>query len=182
MNLQSLTKFDWRGMGRYFSPKAADELNEFLEKLPQNANKSMLIVAAVIWCVAGGLFIYTTIKIQELAEITVENQEAKSLLPKVPTIKDNPVSANEIKTFVDELQKIYNGIEIKGNSANIIVAAKSTSQFGQFREAIGHIQNGGSGWRVNIDKLCIGKECKPTPLSASLKINRVSVENVTIAE
>lgn len=182
MNAKAFKKFNWRGMGKYFSSKAMHDFNIFLEKLPQNGSKSMLIVAGVIWCVAGALSLYTTIKIQEFSEIYVENKEAKSLLPEVPVIRDNPVSASEIETFVDELQKVYKGIEIKGNSANIIVTAKSTAQFGQFREAIGHVQNGGSGWRVNIDKLCIGKECKPSPLHASLKINRVSVEKVSTTE
>ena len=117
-----------------------------------------------------------TVNIQDVSQRSVELKEASALLPAVPRIQDKSVSAKEVKAFVDELQKTYKGLEIKGSSSNIIVSAKSTAMFSQFREAIGHIQSGGLGWRVNVDKMCVGKECKPNPLAASLKINKVSVE------
>ena len=177
MQMKSLTKFDFRALNKYTSPKAMDDLNAFLEKLPQNANKSLLMIAAVIWGCAAAVSLYTTVKIQEFSESSVEGENAKALLPIVPKIQDKPVSARDVDAFVDNLQETYKGLEIKGNGANIIIRAKSTADFGQFREAIGHVQNGGSGWRVNVDKLCIGKECKQYPLSASLKINTVTVED-----
>ncbi len=176
MNLKSLSKFDWRSLNKYASAQAADELNAFLEKLPKNTNKTLLIITGIVWSSAAILGLFTAVKIQELGEISVKREEAQALLPAVPRIQDKPVSATEIKTFVDQLQDTYKGLEIKASSSNIIINAKSTSMFGQFREAIGHIQNGGFGWRVNIEKLCVGKECQQYPLSAVLKINTVSVE------
>lgn len=169
-------KFDYRALNKYLNPKAADDLNAFLEKLPQNSNKTVLIVAGVIWACAAALGLFTTMKIQEFSRLSGENAEAQALLPRVPVLKDMPVDAAAIKTFVDELQKTYKGLEITGNATDIVIRAKATAQFGEFREAIGHVQNGGSGWRVNIDRLCVGKECQQYPLSASLKINKVSVE------
>lgn len=168
-----------QSLSKFMSPKAIDDLNAFLEKMPQNTNKSLLVMTAIIWGTAAALGLYTTVKMQEFAELSIERGEAKALVPVVPKIQDKPVSAREVKTFVDELQEIYKGLEIKGNSSNISIRAKSTAQFGQFREAIGHVQNGGLGWRVDVEKLCVGRECKQYPLSASLKINSVSVEKVS---
>ena len=178
MEFKKLQEFDWRSLNKYTSPKAMDDLNAFLEKLPQNTNKYLLITVAVIWSAAGVLGLFTAVKMQEFAEISVEREEAKSLLPNVPQIKNQAVNAKAVKDFVDELQEIYKGLEIKGNSSDIIINAKSTAQFGQFREAVGHIQNGGDGWRVDVKNLCVGRECKQYPLSAVLNINSVTVEKV----
>jgi len=50
--------FDMNSMQKYFSPKATEDLNVFLEKLPQNAGKTILIAAAIAWGMAAttGLF------------------------------------------------------------------------------------------------------------------------------
>lgn len=173
--MQSIPSFDIAMLNRLASPKAMEDLNVFLEKLPQNANKMLLIIAAVIWCVAGALGLFTAVKIQEKAAVDKELAEAQALLPIVPQLKDAPVSAKEVAKFVDELKDTYKGLEIKGNSANIVLMAKATASFGEFREAIGHVQNGGAGWRVNLDRLCVGRECPQYPLAAALKINRITV-------
>lgn len=175
-NNAKLKKKGLNAYTKFLNPRSLDQLNAFLEKLPHNTNKTVLAVAGIVWAFAALLGLYTTIKLQEVSELSVKREEASALLPAVPRIQDKPVSAREINSFVDELQETYKGLEIKGSSSNIIVTAKSTSLFGQFREAIGHIQNGGLGWRVNVEKLCVGKECSPHPMAASLRINKVSVE------
>ncbi len=177
MQYSGFKNFDWRSLNRFLGPKAMDEMNVFLEKLPQNSSKSLLIMAAVVWGFAAVVGLYATVKMQEVAEISVERDKAQALLPAVPVIRDNAVGAREIQSFVDELQKTYKGLEIKGNSSSIIIRARSTSMFGQFREAVGHVQNGGSGWRVTIEKFCVGQECKQYPLAAVLKINKVLVQS-----
>ena len=78
--------------------------------------------------------------------------------------------------YVEKTNDVYKGLTIKAQGPSVIITAKSTGYFGQFREAIGHIQNGGSGWRVNIDRLCVGRECDRSSLAAALKINKVSVK------
>jgi hypothetical protein len=100
------------------------------------------------------------------------------LQPVVPVIKEVPVKAEDVREFVDKMSQTYQGVSIKANGSSILITADNTSAFGQFREAIGHIQNGGSGWRVSIDRLCVGRECKEggQPLAASFKISKVSVE------
>jgi hypothetical protein len=176
LDLSSLKSFDVKALKKYTSPKSFDDLNVFLEKLPQNTSNTILIVAGVIWGVAGVLGLFTTIKIQETSKLRVELAEKAALLPAVPALKDNPVDPADVKAFVDEIKQIYKGLEISANGATITMVAKSTAQFGEFREAIGHVQNGGVGWRVSLDKLCVGGECPGGhPLAASLKINKVSV-------
>ena len=172
---QSLKDFDWRSLKKFASPKASEDLNTFLEKLPQNTGQTMLIIAGIAWGAAGAIGLYTTVQLQKFTEIRAEFQEAQALKPKVPQIKDVAVNPNDVKKFVEQMSGIYGGLKISANGPKITVTANSTSNFGQFREAVGHVQNGGSGWRVNIDRFCVGRECDKYPLYASLSINKVSV-------
>lgn len=177
MKLNNFGNFDWRSLQKYTSPQAANRLNLFLESIPQNTGQTLLIIAGVVWAVACATGLYTTVQLQNLTKLRAELQEMKAIKPAVPAITDTQVNASIIKDFVENLQKIYGGLNIQFNGAQISISANTTGMFGQFREAIGHVQNGGSGWRVNIDKLCVGRECKGSPLSVTLKINKVSVDN-----
>lgn len=171
-----LKNFDWRSLQKYTSPQAADDLNHFLEKLPHNTGQTMLIIAAVIWGVAGMTGLYATVQIQQLTELRSELEEMNALKPSVPQIRDVAVNANDVKTFIENTKGTYRGLDIKASGATVLMTSTTTGAFGQFREAVGHVQNGGSGWRVNIDRLCVGRECEKYPLAASLKINKVSVK------
>ena len=84
---QSLKGFDWRSLKKYASPKAADDLNLFLEKLPQNTGQTMLIVAGVTWAVAAAVGLFTTVQLQKLTEIRAEFQDAQALQPKIPSLQ-----------------------------------------------------------------------------------------------
>ncbi len=174
--LESIKSFDWRSLQKYASPQAMGDINTFLEKLPQNAGKSILIIAGVAWALAGAVGLYTTIQLKEITELRNNLYTAEALKPIVPVVKDAPLNAKEVSAFVDKIGKIYGDLSIKANGSTILITATSTGSFAQFREAIGHIQNGGVGWRVNIERLCVGRECDKQPLAASLKINKVSVE------
>lgn len=179
MNLATLQQhikaFDWRAMQKLASPNAAADLNAFLENLPQNAGKTMLVIAGTCWAVALTAGLYTTVQLQNLTELRVSLQEAEAVKPKVPQIKDVAADENEVKIFVEKIKDIYAGLSIRNSGAMIEITASSTAAFGQFREALGHVQNGGSGWRVSIQGLCVGRECERFPLSATLNINKVSV-------
>ena len=173
--ISNLKKFNWHSLKRLTSSQAADDLNVFLEKLPQNTSQTMLIIAGVVWASAGAVGLYTTVQLQQLTTLRSELQEASALKPTVPQIQDVPVSAREIQNFIEKVKDTYSGLNMKANGSTVLITAASTSAFGQFREALGHVQNGGSGWRVSIDRLCVGRECDKYPLAASLKINKVSV-------
>ena len=176
-NLQdSAASFDWRSLQKLTNPQAADDLNVFLEKLPQTAGQTMLIIAGVAWATAGAVGLFTAVQLQKMAEIRIELEEAQALQPIVPQIVDKAVSPAKVKEFVENTTKIYPGLELKASGPTIVMNARTLASFGQFREAIAHVQNGGSGWRVSIDRLCVGRECERYPLGAALKINTVSVK------
>ncbi len=175
-DINALKSFDWRSLKKFTSAQSAEDLNAFLESLPETVGQTMLIIAGVTWAAAGALGLFTTIQVQKLTELRAEFEEAEALKPLVPSIQDVAVNKNEVAQFVDKMAKVYDGISVKGSGASILISASSTAQFGRFREAVGHVQNGGSGWRVNIDRLCVGRECGKNPLEATLKINKVSVK------
>ncbi|MCB1720688.1 MAG: hypothetical protein KDI11_02935 [Alphaproteobacteria bacterium] len=173
---QSFKEFDWRSLKKYTSPQAADDLNAFLEKMPQNAGQTMLIIAGVTWAMGGAIGLFTTVQLQKLTETRAQLQEAQALKPSVPQVRDVPVNPKEVDEFVNKVKDIYTGLKISASGSSISITATTLGSFGQFREAIGHVQNGGAGWNVNIQNFCVGRECERYPLSASLKINKVSVK------
>lgn len=174
--LKSLQSFDWRVLQKYTSAQASEDLNDFLEKMPGNVGQTMLMATVIAWCVAGGTVLYTTVKMQELTELRAKLEESQAVKPVVPTVENSPVAASQVKEFSEKVVDIYDQLSIKASNSSILITAKSTHVFGQFREAIGHVQNGGSGWRVNVESLCVGRECTKEPLMAKLKINKISVD------
>jgi hypothetical protein len=175
-----LKSFDWRSLQKYLQPQAANDLNAFLERLPQTAGNQILIMAAVAWSAAGMLGLYTFIQTQKLIELRTNLKDAKAVQPIVPKIKDVAVPQTDVAKYAKELADIYRGISIKSQGSSIQITAADTARFAEFREAVGHVQNGGSGWRVSVDRLCVGRECDKDKLAVLLKINKVSVDKPTI--
>jgi len=161
-------------------PKAADDLNAFLEKLPHNAGQTVLIAAGIAWASAAALGLFTAVKMQELTELRATYRETEALKPQVPSITETPIARKDVETFVKQASKIYRGITITARGSTIVITAQNTSNFTEFREALGHVQNGGQGWRVSLEKMCVGREChKSHQLAATLKVNKVSVKEPT---
>lgn len=177
LDLKSLSEFDWRSLNKYFSPHAANDFNKFLEAMPQTIGQKMLIIAGVVWGFAALVGLYTTVQINQLTELRATLQEADAIKPSVPKVSETPIDSSKITEFVEQIKPVYRGLDITSSGSSISITAQSTNQFGQFREAVGHVQNGGSGWRVNVEELCVGRECDRIPLAARLKINKVSVDS-----
>lgn len=170
--------FDTSVLKKLVDPKSTGDLNAFLEKLPQNAGQTVLIAAGIAWAMAGALGLYASIQARQLTELRADLKEAEALTPIVPLIKDVPIAKTELDSFIEKVTPNYNGLKFQVNGSSIIITSPQTSNFAKFREAIGHMQNGGSGWRVSLDKMCVGRECGNTDkLAVSLKVNKVSVEN-----
>ncbi len=168
--------FNWRSLQRYASPQATHDLNHFLENLPQHTGHSVLIAAAFIWACAGGLGLYTFIQSRALAEFRsklVTTEAVKPNVPRVTNVQEDPVKVRE---FVENIKNAYKDLEIKAQGSTVSIVGNDTRFFPQFREAIGHVQNGGLAWRVNIEEICVGRECKGKPLAIRLKVNKVSIE------
>jgi len=172
----NIKSFDWRVLKKYLGPQAINDLNDFLERLPQMAGQSALIAGGIAWLSAAAIGLYTTVQTQSLIEMRAELQETEALRPNVPTLRNIPVNQKEVARFVNNLKSSYPNLNISQKGPIISVEAKSTAQFGVFREAVGHVQNGGSGWRVSVDQLCVGRECSKNALTASLRIGKVSVD------
>ncbi len=168
--------FDWRSLQKYVSPQATNDLNEFLEKLPQTAGQTALVAAGIAWTAAAAIGLYTVVQVQHMTEMRAELKEVEALKPLVPNLRDIPVPQGEVARFAEDLKNTYPNLNIRQQGPSIQITTKSTAQFGMWREAVGHVQNGGDGWRVSVDKLCVGRECGSQPLGALLKINKVSVD------
>jgi len=168
---------DFNKLKKLLDPKASADLNTFLERLPQNAGQTVLIAAAIAWGMAAALGLYTAVKVQQLTELRAELKETQALKPNVPTINNVPIDKASVDKFVADAKEIYRGLSITASGSTVIITATNTRNFTEFREALGHVQNGGQGWRVSLEKLCVGRECDKThKLAASLKVNKVSVQ------
>jgi len=166
----------WAGvLKKVTHPQAADDLNNFLESLPQKTNNTILIITGIIWAAAALIGLMTAMQMQKMSQAKIEFEEAQALKPKVPVIENTAVSSQELKDFSERSNKLYKDLEIKSAGSTITISSTALGAFGQFREALAYIQNGGSDWRITIDKLCVGRECKGKPLSATLRVNKVSV-------
>ncbi|MBN8520938.1 MAG: hypothetical protein J0L77_03455 [Alphaproteobacteria bacterium] len=175
MDLKSL---DLTFLKKLADPKLSGDLNAFLEKLPHNAGQTVLLAAGIAWAMAGALGLFTTIQVKQMTELRAKLKETQALKPTVPVIKDVAVDSAEVANFSKELKEIYKNLDITQSESSITITSNSTASFGQFREAVGHVQNGGVGWRVTLDKLCVGRECDNNQkLGAVLRVNKVSVES-----
>ncbi len=173
----SLKSFDWRSLQKLLDPKSTGDLNAFLEKMPHNVGQTVLIAAGIAWAMAGALGLYTSIQVRQLTELRGELVKSEALTPIVPIIRDVPIAEKDIKAFIEKVQKNYQGLKVTSNKSNIVITSSQTRDFAKFREVVGHIQNGGSEWRVSLDKLCVGRECtSQDKLGIALKVNKVSVE------
>ena len=164
------------GLNKYLSSNAANELNDFLEKMPQNTGNAVLIAAGIAWTAAAAFGLFTTIKVQELTQMRTELKETQAKRPAVPAIRNVPVNQNELRRFVSDLERLYPNLTVKQQGSSIFVASSELANFGVWREAVGHVQNGGDEWKITVDNMCVGRECRREKLAALLRINKVSVE------
>lgn len=172
----NLKSFDLKALGQYFSPRALDDLNSFIEKLPQNAGQTVLIAAGVAWVFVGALGLFTTMKAQDLTNLRAQLQDAKALKPVVPILSEVPVDQATIADFAKKLSQTYKILDARPNGNTITIMAQGTSAFNLFREAVLQVQNGGLGWKISLDKLCVGRECGQNHLSISMKINKITID------
>jgi hypothetical protein len=168
--------FDFRSFQKYFSPQASGDLNAFLEKMPQNAGNNSLIAAGIAWVMVAMLGLFSVVQLQRLTDVRAELLQSEALKPMVPTISTETVDPKQLKDVIENYKAVYPGIAINANGGNITIQAKSTTDYARFREILGHVVNGGSGWRVSVESLCVGRECKQNALDAKLKIQKLKID------
>ena len=167
--------FDFRALNRYLTPQASDDLKRFLEKMPQNVGQTALIAAGIAWAAAAALGLFAMMQTQKLTELRGQLQASEALQPIVPVVTMTPVSADEVKPFMDTAKLVYSEMQINNQGNTITIQSKDTSQFGAFREALGHVVNGGQGWRVKVEAFCVGRECAMNPLNAVVKVEKFGI-------
>lgn len=167
-------------LNRYLGSQATEDFNRFLERMPQNVGQTALIAGGIAWMAAAALGLFTMMQTQQLTELRAELEAAENLKPIVPILTMQAVAPDQVKAWVDRAKPIYTGIEINASANQITIQSKETANYNQFREALGHALNGGAGWRVSINGLCVGRECKTNALDASLRVEKVSIDKPVV--
>lgn len=165
-----------KSMNRFFSPRAFNDLNAIIERLPSNVGQTALLAIGIAWATAAALGLYTTIKAQDLNNLRAQLQDAQALKPIVPIINEVAVETKEVEAFVKHMAEIYKNLEIRNTANAVFINADRTGYYALFREAVAQVQNGGAGWKVSLDTLCVGRECKQKQLSIALKINKINID------
>lgn len=172
----SSKSFDWKSLQKFLDPEAANDFSRFMDKMPANAGKGALIAAGIAWGTAAALGLLTVMQAKELTELKATIETTEAIKPLVPTITLSPASNQEIVRIVESFKTIYPTLSVSTNGGNLSITSKQTADFAQFREAIGHVVNGGNDWKVSIDSLCVGRECKDSGLGATLKIQKLTID------
>lgn len=158
------------------TPHAADDLNRFMEKLPQNAGNGPLVAAGISWVMVAALGLFTMMQLQHLTELRAELLQSEALKPVLPVISQTPVPVNELKVVTDGFKAVYPGMNINVSAGSVTIQSKSTTDYANFREILGHIVNAGPGWVIQVESLCVGRECKLNALNAKLKIQKLKID------
>ncbi|HEY8962950.1 MAG TPA: hypothetical protein VIN59_00660 [Alphaproteobacteria bacterium] len=172
-------KFDLASLKRYASPHAYKDLDVFLEQLPMRAGHGVIIAGVVAWVIAGLAMVYVVMQANHVMALRADILKAEALKPTVPVISEAAVDAGEVEAFTKLLTQFYPQLNFIAAGNKIEIRSDKTEMYGAFREAAGHIFNGGVGWRAKVDDLCVGRECKiangNTALYGAFTISRLSV-------
>ncbi len=173
--MKEFGKIDWRALQRYTNPQAMKDLDQFLDALPITAGYNALIAAGIAWVLAGAAVLFTSTEVSNASQLRAEMAKVESLQPPIPVLQYLPVPKDSIERISKRVTESYKGISVVVSAGKAVVSASDTDFFPQFLAAISTIENGGKTWKVSLDKLCVGKDCKGAKLSADLKVESVRV-------
>ncbi|MCB1559183.1 MAG: hypothetical protein KDJ50_09710 [Alphaproteobacteria bacterium] len=151
-------------------------MNDFLEKLPQHSGKGALIAAGISWGMVAALGLFSVMQMQKLTDLRAELLQSEALKPMVPSISYMEIDKKELDSVVEDFKQVYPGINFTVAKGALTVQSRSTTDYAKFREALGHLVNAGAGWRVNVESLCVGRECKTNALEAKVKIQKLKID------
>jgi hypothetical protein len=170
------SSFDFRSLKKYLNPRATDDLNRFLENVPQHAGHGVLIAAGIAWGMAAAFGLFTMMQAKQLTELREKLQASEALKPVVPTITRVAVSKEELKAMIDALKAVYPRMTINENGGKVTLQSRDTASYTEFREALGHVVNGGNGWKIGVENFCVGRECQQNALDAGLKVEKLKID------
>jgi len=170
-------KFDLALLKRYTSPHAYKDLDVFIEQLPMRAGNGIVVCGIAAWVIAGLCIVYVVMQANHVMGLRADILKAEALKPTVPVISQVPIDPAEIDTFTKAMTEFYPQLNFVNANGRIEIRAPKTDFYGAFREAVGHMFNGGTGWRVNVEEMCVGRECKNgTALYGAFTIDRLRVD------
>lgn len=172
----SSKSFDWKSLQKYLNPDAANDFSKFMDTVPVHAGKGVLIAGAIAWACAAAIGFFTILQTKEVTELRASYESSVAVKPLVPVITIEPVASGDVKKIIEQFKKTYPTMNYTASANTITIKSKQTADFAQFRESIGHIVNGGKGWKVEIESLCVGRECKDSGLGAKLKIQKLQID------
>lgn len=176
-----MKKFDPKAINaainKYLSPQGMNDLNRFLEQMPLRAGYGVLIAGGIVWLLAGLGVVYATTIAKDVSAIRAELVKSEALKPVVAQLVRNPVPDSEISAFANKVDPLYSDVSIKaGRSGLITLTSSSGRYFGAFREAVNHAYNGGQRWRLSLQSLCVGRECKGGFLNGTFRVETLKVQ------
>lgn len=140
----------------------------------------MIIAGVTAWILAALSVSYVTMQANHVMGLRADILKAEALKPTVPVITRVPVEASEVEAFSKKLADLYPQLNVRGAEDRIEMSAPSTDKYGAFREAAGHAFNGGKGWRLTIESLCVGRECEAgMALKGAFKVYRLRVDKAS---
>ncbi|MDY0029330.1 MAG: hypothetical protein RBR86_05230 [Pseudobdellovibrionaceae bacterium] len=168
--------FDFRSFQKYFGPQASGDLNIFLEKMPQNAGKGALIAAGISWGMVAALGLFCVMQMKSLTDLRAELLQSEALKPAVPTISYETIDKKALDNLIEDFRAVYPGMTFTVTKGSLAISSRSTSDYARFREILGHIVNAGPMWRVGVESICVGRECKTNALEAKVKIQKLKID------
>lgn len=164
-------------INKYLSPQGMTDLNRFMEQMPLRAGYGVLIAGSIVWIIAGLAVVYATTIAKDVSAIRAELVKSEALKPVVAELVRTPVPDADISAFVTKVDPLYSDVSITTSGSGAISVVSSSGRFfGAFREAINHAYNGGQRWRLSLQSLCVGRECKGGFLSGTFKVDTLKVQ------
>lgn len=169
---------DMAALQRLANPQAIKDFDRFLDAMPLNVGYNALIAAGIAWVLAGIGVLFASMEASKVTALRADLMEIESLRPPIPELEYVAIGKSNLSELAKKMEKLYPGITILvDGEGSVTVSGSAVSYYPQFRAAIGHFQSGGKSWHVNVEQLCVGRECKGPSLQAEL-----SVEAAHIAE
>lgn len=175
----SSKSFDWKSLQKFLDPEAANDFSRFMDKMPGHAGKGALIAAGIAWATVAAFGLFTVMQAKEMTELKASLETTEAIKPLVPTITLQSVATPELTKVATAFKTLYPSLSVTANDGIISIKSKETADFAQFREAIGQVVNSGQNWKVTVDSLCVGRECKDSGLSTTLKIQKLKIDKPT---
>lgn len=162
---------------RYANAQAVKDFDKFLDALPVNVGYNALLAAGAC-CLMGILAVwFTSQELEKVSRLHAELMNVQALHPPVPDLKYTAVSPKALEPLTKNIANTFKGVAVGvgRGEGEVTISAQDADYFPQFLAGISFLQRGGRNWKVRINALCVGRDCKGPPLSATMKVEAVTL-------